>query len=72
MLVDQPAAGDVVQDAFLGLYRRWDALADRQREAVILRFYLDMPEEQVAATMGVVGLRCVGNGVSSAAVAKPS
>jgi RNA polymerase sigma-70 factor (sigma-E family) len=123
MLGDQPTAEDVVQDAFLGLYRHWDGLADpakalpyvrssvlngcrtalrrrqrhgtgrssgepfseetggwhaepadagillgeehaevlgalrrlpsRQREAVILRFYLDMPEDQVAATMGV-------------------
>jgi DNA-directed RNA polymerase specialized sigma24 family protein len=28
-------------------------LPHRQREAVILRFYLDMPEDQAAATMGV-------------------
>jgi RNA polymerase sigma-70 factor (sigma-E family) len=28
MLGDRPAAEDVVQDAFLGLYRRWDRLAD--------------------------------------------
>ena len=28
MLGDHPAAEDVVQEAFLGLYRRWDQLAD--------------------------------------------
>src|SRR5580704_14633622 len=28
MLGDRSAAEDVVQDAFLGLYRRWDRLAD--------------------------------------------
>ncbi len=28
MLGDQAAAEDVVQDAFLGLYRRWGSLAD--------------------------------------------
>jgi RNA polymerase sigma-70 factor (sigma-E family) len=124
MLGDQQAAEDVVQDAFLGLYRRWDSLTDpakalpylrssvlngcrtvlrqqvrrgsrlrpgepgppdppggihgapadaevllgeehaevlaalrrlpdRQREAVILRFYLEMPEDQAAAAMRV-------------------
>jgi RNA polymerase sigma-70 factor (sigma-E family) len=121
MLGDQQAAEDVVQDAFLGLYRRWDGLADpakalaylrssvlngcrtvlrhqirhgsrlrpgepgtprephgapadaevllgeehaqvlaalrrlpdRQREAIILRFYLDMPEDQAAIAMRV-------------------
>lgn len=115
MVGDQPTAEDVVQDAFLGLYRRWWALHDvdkalgylrssvlngcraihriryrrqavtvgppdsmasaeaeamlgeshrevlaalrrlptRQREAVVLRYYLDMTEEQTARTMGV-------------------
>jgi RNA polymerase sigma-70 factor (sigma-E family) len=28
---DQAAAEDVVQDAFLGLYRRWDKLSDPER-----------------------------------------
>ena len=28
MLGDQSLAEDVVQDAFLGLYRRWDSLRD--------------------------------------------
>lgn len=115
MTGDQPTAEDVVQDAFLGLYRRWQALHDtdkalgylrssvlngcrsvhrvrfrragvtldppgaadsaeaeamlgeahrevisglrrlppRQREAVVLRYYLDMTEDQAAQAMGV-------------------
>jgi RNA polymerase sigma-70 factor (sigma-E family) len=114
MLGDQAAAEDVVQDAFLGLYRRWRALDDperalayvrasvvngcrmvhrqqarrdrvrfaaldyesaeavaligeehrevmaalhrlpaRQREAVILRFYMELAEGEVAQVMGV-------------------
>jgi RNA polymerase sigma-70 factor (sigma-E family) len=115
MVGDQPTAEDVVQDAFLGLYRRWPALADqdkalgyvrasvlngcrmvhrgrsrrnrvtlaapaavesaestallseashevllalrrlpdRQREAVVLRYYLDLSEAQAAETMQV-------------------
>jgi RNA polymerase sigma-70 factor (sigma-E family) len=113
VLGDSAAAQDVVQDAFLGLYRRWGKLADvaaapaylrtsvlngcrtllkqrsrasftaaeellesaeaaaihteeqrsvlaavrrlpaRQREALVLRYYLDMTEEQAAQAMGV-------------------
>jgi RNA polymerase sigma-70 factor (sigma-E family) len=115
MVGDQLTAEDVVQDAFLGLYRRWPALQDqekalsylhssvlngcrmiyrskyrrdrisledpghaesaeatamlgeahrevlaalrrlpaRQREAVVLRYYLDMTEAQTAQAMGV-------------------
>jgi RNA polymerase sigma-70 factor (sigma-E family) len=115
MVGDQPTAEDVVQDAFLALYRRWPALKDperalsyvrasvlngcrmvhrahsrhdgialaapddtesaeetalvgeatrevltalrrlpdRQREAVVLRYFLDMTEEQAARTMRV-------------------
>jgi RNA polymerase sigma-70 factor (sigma-E family) len=117
MVGDQPTAEDVVQDAFLGLYRRWPALKDpdralayarssvlngcrmvhraksrhdtltaplatpddiesaettallgeanrevlaalrtlpaRQREAVALRYYLDMTEDQAAQAMRV-------------------
>jgi RNA polymerase sigma-70 factor (sigma-E family) len=114
MLGDRGLAEDMVQDAFLGLYRRWDGLSDpdsalayvrssvlngcrtllrrrsrgagvalatpdaesaealalvgeehrevlaairrlpdRQREAVVLRFYLEMPEEAVAELMGI-------------------
>jgi RNA polymerase sigma-70 factor (sigma-E family) len=114
MLGDRPTAEDVVQEAFCGLYRRWDRLADadsalyyvrssvlngcrsvlrsravrrrgvayelptvsaeavvlggeeraevfravgrlphRQREALVLRFYLDLPDEQIARAMGI-------------------
>jgi RNA polymerase sigma-70 factor (sigma-E family) len=115
MLGDRSAAEDVVQDAFLGLYRRWDSLAPashplayvrtsvlngcrsalrrrarhgpggvfgqrpaesaearamvteeyravvtairrlprRQREALLLRYYLDMSEDEIAQAMGV-------------------
>ena len=115
MTGDQLTAEDVVRDAFLGLYRRWQALHDadkalsylrssvlngcrsvhrvrfrrqgitfdppppadsaeaeallseahreviaalrrlprRQREAVVLRYYLDMTEDQAARAMGV-------------------
>jgi RNA polymerase sigma-70 factor (sigma-E family) len=115
MTGDQSTAEDVVQDAFLGLYRRWQALHDadkalgylrssvlngcrsvhrvrfrrqaivldppgeadsaeaeallgeahrevivalrrlppRQREAVVLRYYLDMTGDQAAQAMGV-------------------
>jgi RNA polymerase sigma-70 factor (sigma-E family) len=115
MVGDRLTAEDVVQDAFLGLYRRWPTLQDpekalsyarssvlngcrmiyrtryrrdrvrledpghaesaeatamlgeahrevlaalrrlpaRQREAVVLRYYLDMTEDQAAQAMGV-------------------
>ena len=114
MLGDRAAAEDVVQDAFFGLYRRWDRLADprgalpyvrssvlngcrsalrrralghrltayqppagsaeaavlsreereevmravrqlpdRQREALVLRFYLDLPDLEIARVMGI-------------------
>jgi RNA polymerase sigma-70 factor (sigma-E family) len=118
MLGDRPAAEDVVQEAFCGLYRRWDHLADagnalgyvrssvlngcrsvlrnrsrlhtgpgpepggpvsvesaesaalageehravlaalrrlpaRQREALVLRYYLDLPEAEIAESMGI-------------------
>jgi RNA polymerase sigma-70 factor (sigma-E family) len=114
MLGDRGEAQDVVQDAFCGLYRHWDRLANqdgalsyvrrsvlngcrtvlrrralgrrvtmyqppagsaeaavlrneerrevmravrqlpgRQREALVLRFYLDLPEQEIARVMGV-------------------
>ena len=114
MLGDLPGAEDVVQEAFCGLYRRWDRLRDadsamvyvrasvlngcrsarrrravrrqvladqppevsaeamalsreeredvvraigrlprRQREAVVLRFYCDLADEQIALVMGI-------------------
>jgi RNA polymerase sigma-70 factor (sigma-E family) len=117
MLGDRPAAEDVVQEAFAGLYRRWNHLSDkdralgyvrtsvlngcrsrlrvtarderlaaagpaplaaasaeqavlvgeehaavlaalrrlpdRQREALVLRYYLDLSETETAASMGI-------------------
>jgi RNA polymerase sigma-70 factor (sigma-E family) len=114
MLGDRPAAEDVVQEAFLGLYKRWSQLRNtasapgylrasvlngcrmvlrsrlrrddrtageppwesaeatalvgeeqrqlllavrslppRQREALILRYYLDLSEEEIARSMGI-------------------
>ena len=114
MLGDRQAAEDVVQDAFFGLYRRWDRLSDpakalsyarsavlngcrdvlrirnrparlelvaeagesaeaaalvgeahqevlaairalpaRQREALVLRYYADLSEEEIARAMGI-------------------
>ncbi len=118
MLGDRPAAEDVVQEAFCGLYRRWDhlddpqnalryvrssvlngcrsvlrnrgrlrsgsgsrpgrpdtvesaestalvgeehrgvlaalrRLPDRQREALVLRFYLELSEAEIARSMGI-------------------
>ena len=114
MLGDRPAAEDVVQEAFCGLYRRWHALSDtgkalsyvrssvingcrsvlrrrvrgpagpagdqpvesaeaaalvseehrqvltairrlpdRQREVLVLRFYLDLGEAEIAASMRI-------------------
>jgi RNA polymerase sigma-70 factor (sigma-E family) len=37
MVGDQPTAEDVVQDAFLGLYRRWPALKDPDRALAYAR-----------------------------------
>ena len=116
MLGDRPAAEDVVQEAFYGLYRRWPTLSDttnalayvrssvingcrsalrrrvrqptfvgaeqagesdsaessallseeyrqvllairrlpsRQREALVLRYYLDLDEAEIAMSMGI-------------------
>jgi DNA-directed RNA polymerase specialized sigma24 family protein len=37
MLGDQSGAEDIVHDAFYGLYRRWDKLADKQKAQQYLR-----------------------------------
>ena len=37
MLGERQAAEDVIQDAFLGLFRRWDALHDHERALAYVR-----------------------------------
>ncbi|HTR90271.1 MAG TPA: sigma factor [Trebonia sp.] len=37
MTGDQPAGEDIVQDAFLGLHRRWGALADQDKALSYVR-----------------------------------
>ena len=37
MLGDRPAAEDVVQEAFCGLYRRWHSLADTGKALAYVR-----------------------------------
>jgi RNA polymerase sigma factor (sigma-70 family) len=37
MLADQQGAEDVVQEAFLGLYRRWAALTDKDKALTYVR-----------------------------------
>ena len=57
MQYERPAAAADV--AVLGredrddLIRAVDRLPDRQREALVLRFYLDLPDEEIARVMGV-------------------
>ncbi len=47
---DEPAAGPA-ERSLVGLAIR--ALPRRQREALVLGFYLDLPERQIAAAMGI-------------------
>ena len=129
ILGDRPAAEDVVQEAFCGLYRRWGRLSkkdsapaylrssvlngcrsvlrrrrpdpvaasgqllaasaeaavlsreqrdeviraivrlpDRQREALVLRFYLDLSDQEIARVMGT-GTSAVRSSVSRALAA---
>ena len=46
---DDALAGDPDR-AVLGALRR---LPDRQREVLVLRYYLDLPEAEIAATLGI-------------------
>jgi RNA polymerase sigma-70 factor (sigma-E family) len=46
------ALGRAEQERVLAALRR---LPERQREAVVLRYYLDLPEAEIAAAMGVSG-----------------
>jgi hypothetical protein len=41
-----------VQEAFCGLYRRWDHLSSADK-AVVLRFYLDLSDPEIAEAMGI-------------------
>ena len=41
-------------------------LPDRQREALILRYYLDLNEEQIAATMGTSMIRVTARATAQA------
>jgi RNA polymerase sigma-70 factor (sigma-E family) len=47
---ESSALGHAERDRVIGALRR---LPERQREAVVLRYYLDLPEAEIAAAMGV-------------------
>jgi RNA polymerase sigma-70 factor (sigma-E family) len=47
---ESAALGHAERDRVIGALRR---LPERQREAVVLRYYLDLPEAEIAAAMGV-------------------
>jgi hypothetical protein len=59
MTGDQPTAEDVVQDAFLGLYRRWQALRDADQwhgqclEAQAMPVWTDSTGSHVIAFLGL-------------------
>jgi RNA polymerase sigma-70 factor (sigma-E family) len=53
-----PDVASAEQDALLGeehrqVLRALRRLPDRQREALVLRFFLDLPEPQIARSMGI-------------------
>jgi RNA polymerase sigma-70 factor (sigma-E family) len=52
---EMPAAGQgaIAQPERTPVIFALHALPPRQREALVLRFYLDLPEEQVASAMGI-------------------
>jgi RNA polymerase sigma-70 factor (sigma-E family) len=51
--VTTPEASALVRDDQDRMVRALRQLSDRQREALTLRYYLDLPEAEIAATMGV-------------------
>ena len=53
LLRDLAEAEDVVQDAFVAMHGKWGRLPQRQREVLVLRYYLDLSEAQIAHTLGV-------------------
>jgi len=56
MLGDRPAAEDVVQEAFCGLYRRWHSLADTGKALAYVRSSVSTAAERSCAA-------AYGNGV---------
>jgi RNA polymerase sigma-70 factor (sigma-E family) len=48
-----PEASALVRDDQDRMVKALRQLSDRQREALTLRYYLDLPEAEIAATMGV-------------------
>ena len=51
MVGDLATAEDVVQDAFERLHRGWPGL--RQREVLVLRYYLDLDVAEIAGTLRI-------------------
>jgi DNA-directed RNA polymerase specialized sigma24 family protein len=81
MVGDQATAEDVVQDAFERLHRGWHdrgelaaalrSLPRRQREVLVLRYYLDLDVAEIAGTLRISpSAVCATNTRGLAALAK--